>query len=500
MPSSPTGNHPQNRGVETTASPSTLGARGAVEIALDTPLDLLSMAGTGPVYVEAGRMIAADNLRAVARLWDLAFRDAGLGPGDRVVLAARPGIGFLSVLTAALGRRLTLALVPPGSDLDEELGRFDARVAIGEGVSSSAWTPCQAGGPPGHLPRARPSTGVPTPEARLILATSGTTGSPRWVILSEGNLRSVLSGHLPLLGLEGARVLSILPWTHAFGLIIDLLPALLAGAVVVRDPEGGRDPRSMVDLIARERITHLSAVPLAYRRLADHSGDDALLRSLRGGVVGGAPVTPSLAGLLANTRLRVGYGLTEASPGLALGDPGAWPPYTLGRPVGCRVRLNRDGGLQFRGPNACLGFWSGGSLHRLEPDRWVDTGDLVEIHEGGLIYRGRTDDRFKLENGRWIPAGECEARLRCRFPQIDEALVFSPDGTHLALAWSGDRTAPTPDLQRLREALGSPGALLREVARVPEPGWPRTPKGSIDRRAAQDRLVDLIRSPEGDPP
>ena len=162
--------------------------------------------------------------------------------------------------------------------------------------------------------------------------------------LSDANLHAVLSSHLPLLGLEGARVLSILPWTHAFGLIIDLLPALLAGGVVVRDPAGGRDPRSMADLLRRERITHLSGVPLAYRRLVEYTGDDSLLRQLRGGVVGGAAVTPSLAELLAGTHLRVGYGLTEASPGLSLGRPGEWVPYALGLPVGIFNLLKGKGG------------------------------------------------------------------------------------------------------------------------------------------------------------
>ncbi len=316
-------------------------------------------------------MIAAETLREGARLWGQAFGDAGVNAGDRVVLSVRPGPAFLSVLAAALRLRLTLAIVPVGSDLDAELERFDARVSVGEGAGSAVWSPGPHGGPPGDPPRARPAIGLPTPDARLILATSGTTGSPRWVVLSDGNLRAVLSGHLPRLGLEGASVLSVLPWTHAFGLIIDLLPAILAGATVFRDPEGGRDPRVTADLILRHRITHFSAVPLAYHRLADHSGDGALLRQLRGGVVGGAPVTPSLAGLLAPTRLRVGYGLTEASPGLALGDPGSWVPYSLGKPLGCQVRLTPGGCLQFRGPNACLGHWSEGRLHRLLPRRWV---------------------------------------------------------------------------------------------------------------------------------
>lgn len=439
--------------------------------------------------VEPGQVHTADGLRASSRLWSRAFIGAGLVPGDRVVLAVSPGAGFLSVLTAAFQLRLTLALVPAKTGIDEALDRFDARAVISEGVRRGFWIPNQAGAPSSPRPTLRTSNGPATPDARLILASSGTTGSPRWVVLSEANLNAVLSSHLPLLGLEAARVLSILPWTHAFGLIMDLLPALIAGAVVVRDPAGGRDPRGMAALIRRERITHLSGVPLAYRRLVEQTGDGSLLRQLRGGVAGGAAVTPSLAELLAGTRLRVGYGLTEASPGLSLGRPGEWIPYALGRPVGCHVRLSQVGALQFQGPNVCLGFWSDGRLLRLDPSRWADTGDLVEIRDEGLFFRGRSDDQFKLENGRWIREGECDARLRAGFPFMDESLIFTPDGIHLALAWSGHPRDAEPSLAQFRDALGSLGALLRQAIRISENDWPRTPKGAIDREAARNRLI-----------
>ena len=454
-------------------------------------LDLFVGRGGGPVYVESGRVSTVGNLRELASLWGRALRDAGLGPGDRVVSALAPGVGFLAVLAAALRLQLTTALVAAGSDLEGVLDQFDASVLVGEGSSNDAWTPNEAGGPPAGRPSKRKAIGPPTPDARLLLASSGTTGSPRWVAISDANLRAVLSSHLPLLGLEGARVLSILPWTHAFGLIIDLLPSLLAGGVVVRDPAGGRDSRGLAELITRERLSHLSAVPLTYRRLAEIEGA-ALLRTLRGGVVGGAPVTPSLAGLLSGTRLRVGYGLTEASPGVSLGQPGAWVPHALGRPVGCEVRIDETGGLQFRGPNACLGFWSNGKLEREDPDRWVDTGDLAAMQGGELFHQGRSDDQFKLENGRWVRAGECEAALRGCLPSLDESLIFSPDGVHLALAWSGSSEAAKPDLARFRNALGSLGAVLEEAVRVSESEWPRTPKGDIDRRACSLWLAEVI--------
>ena len=188
----------------------------------------------------------------------------------------------------------------------------------------------------------------------------------------------------------------------------------------------------------------------------------------------------------------MGYGLTEASPGLALGRPGEWAPYCLGRPLGCQVRLGDHGDLQFRGPNACIGVWSDGHLQSLDPDRWVETGDLVDIRGEELFYRGRLGECFKLSNGRWIDAGAVEAQIRNRFPAIDEALIFSPEGEHLAIAWSGGEAVQEVETTHLRTALGSLGPLLRWSVRIPEESWTRTTKGAIDRRASEGRLVCLI--------
>jgi acyl-CoA synthetase (AMP-forming)/AMP-acid ligase II len=78
------------------------------------------------------------------------------------------------------------------------------------------------------------------------------------------------------------------------------------------------------------------------RRLSEARGGMDLLRALRGGVVGGAPVDAELAALLAETRLRVGYGQTEAAPGVCLGAPGDWRAGAIGQPVGVRDAHQRS--------------------------------------------------------------------------------------------------------------------------------------------------------------
>ena len=351
-------------------------------------------------------IMPAASLWTGARAWTHVFRSAGLTAGDRLVVSLPPSPAFLQILLAALWDRLTLALLPPrGGTSTVGLSPFvellDARGAIATEASEAAWTADPAGNPiEGALPL-RPATGPPTPDARLLLRTSGTTGTGphgrgRWIALSDPNIWAVLRSHGPKLSRDRAtRVLSVLPWHHAFGLIIDLLPALLGGATVIRDPAGGRDTEQLLHHGRRWSVTHCSMVPLTAKRLAATPAGRTFLQGLEGGVIGGAAVPRALADVLSATRLRAGYGQTEASPGIALGAPGDWECHYLGQPLGCEVRISDSGELLFRGANACLGAWEHGRLCRYPPGRWVATGDLARLRDQDT-YRGENTSRGKM--------------------------------------------------------------------------------------------------------
>jgi long-subunit acyl-CoA synthetase (AMP-forming) len=206
-------------------------------------------------------------------------------------------------------------------------------------------------------------------------------------------------------------------------------------------------------------------------------------------VVGGAPADAALAAVLAGTRLRAGYGQTEASPGITLGDPGAWRAGALGRPLGCEVRLDADGVLAFRGPNACLGVWTAdgsgrGGLTREPPGRWVRTGDLAHAEaDGTYTFDGRAADSFKLANGRFVAAAAIERAVRARWPHLTEALLSTPDGSLLVLAVSATEAGePELDARGIAEVLGPLARRPLRVVRVEPEAWARTPKGELDRR------------------
>ncbi len=437
-------------------------------------------------------LVAAASLWAGARRWTAWWRTHGVGPGDRVVCALPPGPGFAMLLVAALWDDLTFVPAPASADVASLLDLVDARYAVvapGRPAAAAIVAAERAGTPPDVAVIPRPARSGPTREARFLLETSGTTGAPRRVALSDANVRAVLASHTPLLAMDGAVVLSVLPWHHAFGLVLELLPALLAGAELLRDPSGGRDAAAMLAVAAEHPITHLHAVPYTLRLLAERDEGRALLGRLRGGVIGGAPVDSTLADLLRGTRLRVGYGQTEASPGITMGDPGAWHAGALGHPVGCEVRLDADDVLAFRGANACLGVWeadaAGGLGISVEPPgRWVRTGDLARREfDGTYTFEGRTADSFKLENGRFVPAASVERAVRARWPQLTDVLLSSPDGRTLVLALStAGEVEPVPEAGDLPDLLGPLAARPLRIVRVTRDAWVRTGKGELDRR------------------
>ena len=440
-----------------------------------------------PLLVSEYGTIPAASMWTGSRIWIGAFREIGLQPGDRVVVALPPSPAFLQVLIAGIWQELSLAFVPETAMVENMLQQVDARCIIALNKGPHTLTPNGVAGPDYPPPQLRSTVAAPSPEARFLLQTSGTTGKPRWIALSDRNILSVLHYHIEALNLHEARVLSVLPWNHAFGLIIDLLTSLFSGAEIIRDVHGGRQPDSIISLAKTWEATHLSAVPLTLKRLFALESGKELLHSLKGGVVGGAPVSSKLASLLQETNLRVGYGQTEASPGIALGNTGQWKANFLGAPLGCTIKIDEDNQLWFKGNNACHGEWTKEGLHVFQHDRWVATGDRVTQDADGLLYRGRINDRFKLENGKMVEAGAYEVLLKESIDPIEDALLYSENGESLKLLV---RTLDEQMnvIETVRDCLGSLSKLLEDVSILPEEAWVRTRKGDIAREATLQAL------------
>jgi long-subunit acyl-CoA synthetase (AMP-forming) len=149
----------------------------------------------------------------------------------------------------------------------------------------------------------------------------------------------------------------------------------------------------------------------------------------------------------------------------------------------------------FEGPNACAGFWRDGTLHRADPNRTVRTGDLVRREDEHLYFEGRKDQSFKLSNGRLVQAGAVEATLKTAYPELRDALVFSPDGDDIAVALCpNDASAEVPSQDAIEQKLGSLGKRLVWTTTVSPDAWMTQAKGTVDRATMSDTLAKTYRS------
>lgn len=457
-----------------------------------------------PIVVFPDGAISAAALWSGMRAWTERLRRSGYQAGDRIAVSLAPGANFLWILLSCLWEGLSLALIDPAEPAPAERVReLDAALWIGPasvgpseraGLRGASYLPVT----PDEIPEQAPPPGTVrlkrTPELRLLLRTSGSLNRARWIPLSDENLTANLDSHRPVLGFEDARLVSALPWRHAFGLLIELLPALFSRATIWRDPAGGRDTEHLLAALVAHSATHLCGPPLLFERLAAHPAGPAILAGLAGGVIGGAMLAPQLAAALAGTRLRVGYGQTEAAPGICLGAPGDLEAGYLGAPLGCQTRISADGELEFSGANACFAAWSEDrGLLPLERNRWARTGDLVRVNNGRLYYSGRADGALKLPNGRWLGLEELEARIYSALPLAREARALCVDGRSIEL-WlpleSGVALEGEESRRRLAEALGPARAVFLGVRRAPRAEFYYTPKGELDRR----RMAAELRS------
>jgi long-subunit acyl-CoA synthetase (AMP-forming) len=390
--------------------------------------------------------------RLVSRL-----RAQGFGPGETLAVVLPNGPEFAAAFLACVQRGLTFAPLNPGltqSALEERM-----RLANAAGALTAE----------GNLVRLRPRPEASGTSAAVILFTSGSSGDARAIALNEVGLLSVVDSHHAALGYPpGTRVLGCLPWTHAFGFTLEFLMGLLKGAQL-----RSVLPASFVQTITEHRPDVLFAVPRTVSAVPD-----AILSSLAGGIVGGAPIRGSLRVRLQRTRLRVGYGQTECSPGATLGSPGEWEHDDfLGRPLGCEVALgppDEEGAreLLVRGSNSALGSLEGDTLTPVVgPDGWLATGDLaLPTDTGGFVFQGRSDERFKLDNGRMVNPAPLE------LPYEDRVLLIGAGQSMVQPLVRGDIppnfSLPVPH---------------RAPRRMPESFWAActTSSGKVSRRRAE---------------
>jgi fatty-acyl-CoA synthase len=335
----------------------------------------------------------------------------------------------------------------------------------------------------------------------LIIATSGTTGTPKGVVLTHANCFWTNVGFDLAAPMGGDDVvLQVLPQFHVGGWNVQPLLAWWKGATVVL--EASFEPERVLNIIERRHITTMMGVPATYLLLAQHPRfEEADLTSLRRVLVGGASMPLALIETWQARGVDVvqGYGLTEASPNvLALAPEDARSHLgSVGKPysyvdVALHDHLTDTfivgegrGEIYVKGPNVFPGYWNNPAATAAAfDDGWLRTGDIAERVDAGY-YRicGRAKEMF-ISGGENVYPAEVEQALATYVDVVDAAVVAiaHPHWGETGVAFVVAKCDTTMDIVKLTEHCRSclaPYKVPSQFRVINE--LPRTPVGKIDK-------------------
>ena len=353
------------------------------------------------------------DLDGLATAWARQLARLGVRPGQRVAIQEPAGIRFAALLHACLRGGFALVPLPmraPETAIDAILADARPSVLVREGEARALDGGAEGG-----------------PGDACILYTSGTTGPPKGVRLTAGNLvASALGCQESLGGTPNDRWLLCLSPHHVGGLSI-LVRGAVSNQPVVTVPRF--EEAAVLEALARERCTLVSLVPTMLVRLLDAGGLEAL-RSTRAILLGGAPAPA--ARVIEWARLGIPvcptYGLTETGSQVASVPPGRAEELagTAGFPHSqAEVRIE-DGEVVVSGPVVAAGYVNP-DLGAIAPS--FRTGDAGHFDaRGALVVTGRLDDTI-ITGGENVQPEEVEAVLRAHPAVHDAAVVGRPDDT-----------------------------------------------------------------------
>jgi acyl-coenzyme A synthetase/AMP-(fatty) acid ligase len=332
------------------------------------------------------------------------------------------------------------------------------------------------------------------PDLRLLLSTSGSTGSPKLVRLSADNLDANASAIASYLGLSGDDVaLTTLPLDYCYGLSV-LHSHLLAGATVVLDDRSVTDP-ALWERARAEGVTSFAGVPYTFDLLGTAGWPE--LPTLRQVTQAGGRLAPDRVRALAGQGAREGwelvvmYGQTEATARMAYLPPelAATHPGTVGVAVpGGAFRIDPVPGagdgvgeLLYSGPNVMMGYAEAPADLALGsgPDE-LRTGDLARFTPEGLVEIVGRRSRFAKLFGQRIDLDRVQTLLG--LGGYDAGCAESVDGRQLVVAVPG-----RPDAAHLADvaaaAADGTGLPVHAIRVVAVADLPRLPNGKLDQQA-----------------
>ncbi|SHI43685.1 Acyl-CoA synthetase (AMP-forming)/AMP-acid ligase II [Roseomonas rosea] len=470
--------------------------------------------------------------------------------GCTLALVFPPGLGFIAAFLACL--RVSAVAVPMlrpvMADQRERLALLmadaqpDAMIVAGEEDAGAPWAAARTIALPRLLRAAHALPPMPPPEApAFVQYTSGSTRSPRGIVLTHGNIAANLAMIRQRFGLDAGGIgVSWLPHHHDMGLIGAILEPVLLGALAVLMPPMAflQRPLRWLRAIARHGATTAGGPSFGYglltRRVSEADLRALDLSAWTVAFCGAEPirqrVLQDFAARFAPAGFRPSaflpcYGLAEATllvtgrdagSGLRLvgraGDAGA-SRVALGRPApGCDLLLadeagahapdeGREGEICVAGPHVSPGFWCGETRAVLPHPggfeavgkHFLRTGDLGAVLEGELVVLDRLKDVVAI-HGRKLHATDIEGTLleAALDEEVLAAAAFGVIGAGneerlVVLCETGNR-----DLEAAAAVIPALSALVAErhgvvphLALLRHGALPRTSSGKVRRQAAK---------------
>ncbi|GAA3675715.1 o-succinylbenzoate--CoA ligase [Nonomuraea antimicrobica] len=263
---------------------------------------------------------------------------------------------------------------------------------------------------PTHVDGEPRSDGAGVPgDVAVVIATSGSTGAPKGVLLSATALRASAAASLRRVeASKGERWLCCLPVSHVSGLQV-LVRALLSESDPIIHP--AFDPHAVLASGAH----HVSLVPTQLHRLVELGADLSVFRTI---LLGGAAPRPGLVEQARDLGARVvtTYGMSETSGGCVYD----------GRPLHhVELKIGADGLIRVAGPVLFSGYRFDDPPAPLDGD-WFVTSDLGELSGGRLRVLGRADDVI-ITGGEKVVAGSVAGVLGTHPEIADAAVIGVPD-------------------------------------------------------------------------
>lgn len=269
-------------------------------------------------------------------------------------------------------------------------------------------------------------------ELCTVLCSSGTTATPKAVGLSQYNIiTDLVAGMEKYEFPKNGRYVNILPYSHSFGIVCDLLGPLYSASTIAF----AYSPVEFFTLLPTVNPTALNIIPALVDVLAKQisvAKDKAAVvgTSLTKILSGGAGTPSALCRRMKENGIEIYgcYGLTECSPCVSVNRDGANKYGSAGVLLNCNtVSVNENGEISICGTNVMKGYLDEHGNCNPIPDNTFESGDVGYIDEDGYLFIvGRCDDIIVFSNGTKLMPTTIEAQINSA-PGVIESLVYKSD-------------------------------------------------------------------------